>query len=140
MKLNRIKATGLEMTGAMRTAVDKVMANLNKYAERFGEAAFADIELEKTTNHHNKGQIYRAEINVSVPQKGILRADADDEDLYVAIDKAEEDISRELRKLKERHVESTQTGSSKEIDTDSIAGEPSLEDLESELREGPKSA
>lgn len=140
MKLNRIKSTGLDLTDAMRSAVEKVMANLDKYAERFGEAVSADVELEKTTNHHNKGEIYRAEINVSVPKKGILRADATDEDLYAAIDKMDEAISRELRKLKERFVEEAQAGGPAEIDTGSIAGEAPVEELESEFRKGPQDA
>jgi len=140
MKLNRILASGMDMTDAIRAAVDKVMVNLDKYTERFGEAVSADVEVGKTTNHHNKGEIYRAEINVSVPKKGILRAEATDEDLYAAIDKVEESISRELRKLKERFVQESQAGGPKEIDTGSIAGEPPVEELESEFRKGPQDA
>lgn len=133
MKLNRIKGTGMDLTDAMRASVDKVMANLDKYSERFGEAASADVELEKTTNHHNKGEIFRAEINVSVPQKGILRAEATEGDLYAAIDKMEEQISRELRKLKERYIENMQKGGPEAV----MAGEGTAEELDSEFSEGP---
>lgn len=140
MKLNRIKATGMDLTDAMHTAVDKVMANLDKYANRFGEAVSADVELKKTTQHHHKGEIYEAEINVSVPQKGLIRANEKDEDLYAAIDKMEENISRELRKLKERFVENQQTGGPTEIDTGAVAGEPPVEEIIDELRKGPNNA
>lgn len=130
----------MDMTDAIRTAIDKVLANLDKYAARFGESVSADIEVEKTTEHHHKGEIFRAEINVSIPQKGIIRASEVNEDLYVAIDKMEEAISRELRKLKERFVENQQAGGPKEIDTDAIAGETSAEELDSELRKGPNNS
>ncbi len=108
MKLNRIKGTHLELTDAMRSAVDRVLANLDKYAEKFGEAVAADVELEKTTRHHNKGPIFRAEINVTIPGK-LLRGEATDEDLYIAIDRMEEHISREIRKEKEKFTENQQS-------------------------------
>lgn len=128
----------MDMTDAIRTAVDKVLVNLDKYAERFGESVSADVEVGKTSHHHHKGEIFRAEINISVPQKGILRAEATDEDLYVAIDKMEESISRELRKLKERFVENQHAAGPKEIDIDPIDGANSAEQLDSELRDGPQ--
>lgn len=137
MKLNRLKATNMDMTDAISAAVDKVLANLDKYAERFGEAVSADVEVERTTHHHHKGEVFRASINVAVPQKGSLRAEETDEDLYVAIDKMEEAVSREFRKLKERFVQSQQTGIPEEIDTGAIAGEPPVEEIIDELRDGP---
>ena len=109
MKLDRLKATGMDLTDGIRAAIDRVMENLDKYIDKFGEAVSANVEVEKTTQHHQKGQIFRAEINVSVPQKGLLRVEETDEDLYVAIDKMEESISRELRRLKERFTESQQS-------------------------------
>jgi len=108
MKLNRIKGTDLELTDAMRSAVDRVMDNLDKYIEKFGDAVSADVELEKTTQHHHKGPFFRAEINVTIPGK-LVRAEATDEDLYIAIDRMEENISRELRKEKEKFVENQQS-------------------------------
>ena len=140
MKLNRIKATGMELTDAIRAAAEKVMANLDKYAERFGEAVSADIELMKTTQHHQKGPFYGAEINIAVPQKGLVRVVETDEDLYAAVDKMEESASRELRKLKERYVEHMQATGPEEVGTGEIAGALPVEDLEEEFREGPDNA
>jgi len=59
------------------------------------------VELAKTTNHHQKGRIYRAEVNVQVPGE-MLRAEHIDDDLYKAIDMVHDEMLGVLKRVKEK--------------------------------------
>lgn len=66
--------------------------------------ASLDIEIEKETKHHQKGMIWRAEANLSIP-KAFLRAEAEAEDIRSAIDMVQAELSAELRKYKEKRAD-----------------------------------
>ena len=100
MKINRIKGTGIDLTDAIKAAVENELAALDPMVERWGEAVSADAEVGKTTNHHQKGEIFRAEVNLSIPGK-LLRAEDENEDLYIAIKNVADTLVRELNKEKE---------------------------------------
>ena len=57
------------------------------------------VEVGKTTNHHNKGDIFRAEANIRLPGK-VLRASATEENLTMAITKVKDELQRQLNKYK----------------------------------------
>ena len=63
MKLN-IKATNLELTPKIKDYVQKKMDMLDKYFGKL-KVISARAEVKKTTNHHLKGEIYGAEVNLS---------------------------------------------------------------------------
>jgi putative sigma-54 modulation protein len=100
MKINRIKGTNIDLTDAIKDAVESDLAALDPMVERWGDAASVDVEVGKTTNHHHKGEIFRAEANLQIPGK-LLRAEREDEDLYVAIKEVADTLARELNKEKE---------------------------------------
>ncbi|OHA02951.1 MAG: ribosomal subunit interface protein [Candidatus Sungbacteria bacterium RIFCSPLOWO2_01_FULL_54_21] len=58
-----------------------------------------DIEVERTTRHHRKGQVYRVEVNMTIGKK-LIRAEATDEDPRSACDLLEEELKREIRSFK----------------------------------------
>ena len=99
-----IKCSGLELTEALRAYVEEKLNRLGKFVH--GQDAFLiTVELGKTTAHHHKGEVYRAEANMKID--GILlRAEATAEDLYVAIDLLKEEAGRELvnRKTKQESL------------------------------------
>ena len=103
MTINRIKATGIELTDAIKNAVEKELAALDERIARWGDAVSADVEVGKTTNHHHKGEIFRAEANLHIPGK-TLRAEETAEDLYAAIKEMARTLGREVVKEKERHA------------------------------------
>ena len=107
MKIDRIKATGIELTDAISAVVVKELAALDPMIVRFGPPASAQVEVGKTTQHHNKGPFFRAEINLQVPNRA-LRAESEHEDLYVAIRDAAQKLFMELAKEKDRHIEGRQ--------------------------------
>ena len=93
-----IKATKMELTDAIRANIDEKFGSLNKYFDQILEA---DIEVGITSNHHQKGQIFFAEVNLSVPGK-LIRARQEKDDLYVAINEVKTILKRELQDYKEK--------------------------------------
>ncbi len=93
-----IKATGTELTDAIRSHVEKKVAALEKY---YHQITGVSAEVAVTTHHHHKGKIFRAELNVEVPGK-LLRVEKTADDLYKAIDKAKEHMALMLKDFKEK--------------------------------------
>jgi ribosomal subunit interface protein len=102
IKIDAIKATHIELTDAIRTAVEDELAALEPMAERYGDAVSVHVEVGKTTQHHHKGEVFLAEFNLKIPGK-LLRAEVVEEDLYAAIHAAGNDLHRQLKDDKERH-------------------------------------
>lgn len=100
MTINRIKGTNMDLTDAIKAAVESELATLDPMLARWGGAVSADVEVGKTTRHHHKGEIFRAEVNLQIPGK-LLRAEDENEDLYVAIKNVAGTLARELNKEKE---------------------------------------
>lgn len=98
-----IKGNNLNLTEAIKKYTQKKMDKLEKFLGKT-QVINAEVELEMTTNHHNKGEIFRAEINLELPQE-LLRIEKTEKDLYKAIDKAETHMSMLLKKYKEKRIE-----------------------------------
>ncbi len=71
-----------------------------------------DIELAKTTNHHNKGDIFKAEVHIVAKDKNIY-ASVEKDDLYIAIDLVRDDVVREIKNSNEKHRSSVRKGGAK---------------------------
>jgi putative sigma-54 modulation protein len=102
MKLN-IKATNLELTPKLKAYVQKKIDMLDKY---FGKLKVinARVEISKTTNHHLKGEIYRAEVNFSIGGD-LLRVEKTEKDLFKAIDKVKDHLELVIKKYKDKKID-----------------------------------
>ncbi len=100
MRIN-IKATNLELTNAISDYVEKRVASLEKFVDKNDESAIAQVEVGKSTKHHQSGDIFRAEINLHIAGKD-LRAVAEKDNLYSAIDEAKDEMTREITSHKDR--------------------------------------
>lgn len=98
-----IKATDMELTEEISNYLDKRLESVEKLIDPNDTSAIFDIEVGKTTNHHQTGSIFRAEINLHVAGK-LLRSVEEDQTLFNAIDKARNDILSELRKTKKKKL------------------------------------
>jgi len=94
-----IKGTNLELTQAIKDYVNEKIGGLEKFFDQILEAK---VEVGLTTKHHQKGKIFRAEANLEVPQKHIIRAEAEREDLYMAINEVKDELQIQLKKYKEK--------------------------------------
>jgi putative sigma-54 modulation protein len=100
MRITEIKVRNVEMTDAIREYVEGKLSGLEKFCEKYSPCDIR-VEVGKESNHHNKGEIFRAEINMTIPGE-VLRAESTKDDLYAAIDDAKDELKRQLIDRKER--------------------------------------
>ena len=102
----KIKTTNFELTPAIDDLTAKKLLKpverLIKKTDDKSDVIF-DIELAKTTKHHQKGLIWRAEAQLDLPGlKSVLRAEAMAGSLREAIDIVRGEILGEIKKYKEK--------------------------------------
>lgn len=113
MKIN-IKATQMDLTPAIRDYAQEKMDMLEKYLGDI-QVTNCDVEVGMTTHHHSKGEIFRAEVNLSLPGE-MLRVEKTEEDLYKAIDKVKDHLTREIRQYKEKRIDNNRREEEIEIE------------------------
>lgn len=107
-----IKATNIELTQELRDYIEEKISSLEKFAKIFQGKEYYDgffrkgkprvevwVEIGRTTKHHQKGDIFRTEVQMHLPGKSI-RAEAEREDLKLAITEVKDKLQRELKKYK----------------------------------------
>ena len=110
MNIN-LKATNFELTPAIREYAEKKVNGLEKFIHRTDESVQAWVEIGRTTSHHLKGDVYRAEIQIHIPHYGKgVRAESVGETLNEAIDGAHDKIKLELEKVKDRKISLVRKG------------------------------
>ncbi len=100
MKIN-IKATNIELTPAITNYVHDKLRTLEKVI-RDPEKAFAHVEVAKTTEHHRTGDdLFKAEIQITDGGK-VFRTVEMEGDVLAALDKAKDEMFRDIRSTSER--------------------------------------
>ncbi|MEO8637364.1 MAG: ribosome-associated translation inhibitor RaiA [Candidatus Taylorbacteria bacterium] len=106
----QIKATNTSLTPAIKEYVEKKIGSLERMIKPDDTSALADVEIEKTTNHHKDGEeLFRAEVNLRVG-KAYFRAEASNFDLYAAIDFLKDEMHRELSVNKRKTIHMIRKG------------------------------
>lgn len=100
MRITQINGTNLELTQAIKDYVESRIMKLEKFAAGL-EPCDCAADVGKTTSGQQKGRIFRAEFNLSIPGV-LLRAEEIEEDLYAAIDGAADHLARQLKEYKEK--------------------------------------
>lgn len=103
MKIH-IKSTNLDLTPSIREYIEEKIGTLAKFVGRYekeGSELLARVEIARTTNHHHKGDVFYAEVNID-NGTNLARAEVEDAEIHAAIDKAQDILKRQLVKLKER--------------------------------------
>ncbi|MEK7624615.1 MAG: ribosome-associated translation inhibitor RaiA [Patescibacteria group bacterium] len=101
MKIN-IKASNLDLTPALNQYIEEKVGSLSKFLKKYemeGDLN-AQVEVARTTRHHHQGDVFRAEINLTLPKK-VLRGVAEKNDIRIAIDEVKNELQREIVKYKE---------------------------------------
>ena len=101
MKID-IKATNLDLTEVLKEYVEEKIGALAKFLKRWDPEGVVEawVEIGRTTKHHHKGNVFRAEADLRVPGK-VLRAEDEDFDIRVAVDRVRDKLKREVKKYKE---------------------------------------
>src|SRR3989344_898199 len=100
IKIN-LKVTNIEATPGIRAYLDKKLAKFENLAEKEQDEVILRVEIGRTSARHKEGDIYRAEMQTYLLGKD-LRAVAEEEDLYKAIDVARDEMIREATNNKDR--------------------------------------
>jgi ribosomal subunit interface protein len=91
----------MEMTSALREYTLEKMKSLEKYVPRDDTSAKLTVELSKTTNHHNHGDIFQAEGRLHIRGKETTLTTTQS-DLYKAIDVLKDMLIREVASYKDK--------------------------------------
>lgn len=97
------KATNLVLTSDINEYLNKKLDSLGKFIDLDDEAVVAQVEVGKTTRHHQSGEIYRAEINIRADGK-TFRAVSESTEILSAIDMMKDQITQELRRYKTKKL------------------------------------
>jgi len=108
MRIN-IKTTNITLTPDVSEYLTKRLSALEKLTSWHTEAAIADVEIGRTTQHHQTGDVYRAEINIHIGNKS-FRAVQETGDLNSSIDAAKDQMMDELRSDKGRRISRLRRG------------------------------
>lgn len=95
-----IKGTGIEVSGELRAYAEKTLAQAEKFLST-DPTAHADIELEHSMMRD--GGKYRAEFTV-LASGALYRADVWGSTMHEAIDLATAELSKELRRNKDKRT------------------------------------
>ena len=98
MRVN-IKATNIELNDVIRDYLDKRLRSLDKLIDTDDSSVLVDIELGRTTRHHQRGDIFFAEINGNQWKK-TFRVVSESSDILSAIDAMRDGIAGELSSRK----------------------------------------
>jgi len=96
-----IKTTNFEIDDRTRDYLNKRVDSLRKFVDLESPNIILDVELGKNTEHHNKGDIFIAEFNLSISGE-YYRAEENSENIMSSIDLAIEELLKQLRRGKDK--------------------------------------
>ena len=100
MQIN-IKAKNFDLTDSLREFIEeKLGKDLQKFVEGMKHDPKMFIEVERTTNHHQKGEVFHAQAQLDLPGQDPVRAEAEEEDLHTAITEVKQEMERQISHYK----------------------------------------
>ena len=101
-KTLNIKATHFDLNNEVREYVESKIDSLDKFIDATEkDIALYDVEVGKTTTGQNTGDIFRAEINLSVHGK-MYRTESTKDHLFAALDEATNEMENQLSHQKSK--------------------------------------
>lgn len=99
MNIN-IKATNIDLTDTLRNYVHSKIGALEKIIGN-SEDINIFVEIGKESNHHNKGEVYMAEVRTRIAGKDYYIKKFES-NLYASIDSLKDDLMRDVKMDKKR--------------------------------------
>jgi len=96
-----LKAINFNVNNKTRAYLDKRLKSLKKFVDLKSPNSTLDVEVGKTTEHHQKGEIFRTELNLEIGGE-FFRAVEKSEDILSSIDIAIEELITQLRRRKDK--------------------------------------
>lgn len=96
-----IKGKNLEVSEALSNFIEEKFSVLNKFV-----SDSVNVEVEKETKHHRKGEIFIVKAQVSFPGK-VIMSDEKAEELFTAVVAARDELKLEIEKFKSKKIDKT---------------------------------
>ena len=95
----KIKGTGVDLPQTITNYIYEKIGSLEKFLDVLKDkgAVLIEVEIGRTIKHHQKGDVYRAECNISLPGE-LLRAEHQDWDVRRCIDEIKDQLQERLKK------------------------------------------
>lgn len=93
-----IRAKGIDLTPDLREHIDLEIGTLDKFYSKIMDAS---VEVEKTSEHHKSGQVYRAVADMRLAYNKIIRAENSNESIRTAVTRVKEELKVALKSYKE---------------------------------------
>ena len=107
-----IKGTNLELHNDLKEYVNEKIGGLKKFIKNEdvnSDSVIVRVELAKTTQHHQHGDIYKAEVNLQLPKKMFRSVDESD-DIYKSIDKVKDELKEMVNSYKDEKTTRSRRG------------------------------
>ena len=99
-----VKATNTKLSPNIHQYIEEKIGGLEKFLKQFNpELTEARVEVGMITRGQRHGDIFRAEVNLSIDGK-LLRAVETGESLQAAIDLVRDELAREIRQYKDKQL------------------------------------
>lgn len=108
----KIRSKNFDLTPAIDEYVSKKISSLEKFLDVKGEV-LCEVEIGRTTKHHNSGDIFKAEINIAQPGGKQIYVVAEEVDLYTAIDIVRDEAERAIVSRKNKYKTLFRKGASR---------------------------
>jgi ribosomal subunit interface protein len=85
------KATNTTLTPSIENYIAKKVEGLERLIRQSDSSASLSVEVARTTEHHKKGDIFRAEFNLHT-KEGDFHAVSERKDIYTALDEVKDEL------------------------------------------------
>ncbi len=103
------KGININITESVEDYLYKKMSSVEKFIH---DDTKVEVELEKTTNHHKAGDIFRAEVHIWINGK-IIKAEKTSANMYSSIDLMQEELFNILSNKKDKRITLFRKGAQK---------------------------
>jgi ribosomal subunit interface protein len=93
-----IRGEEMGLTEAITSVIEKKLGSLDKYMSTVGNPQTLRVNVGKISDHHKKGNIFKAEADLLIPGHKI-HAEINASELYAAIDLLKDELKSRLIKL-----------------------------------------
>lgn len=100
MRITEFKGKNIDISDTIRSYVENKIGVVSKLTEKF-EPCDLRVEVGKNSKHHKKGEVFLAELTLSIPGT-VLRSEVRKDELYAAIDVSINDLRRQVSRYKKK--------------------------------------
>ncbi len=99
-----IKGTNIKLSPSIKQYIEEKIGGLEKFLRKYNpQLVEARVEVGKITRGQRRGDIFRAEVNLSINGQ-LIRVEKTEESLMAAIDLAKDELRREIRQNKDKRM------------------------------------